>query len=212
MLAIISLTKWVTDNVTEPLFDVRYSEKGPNSMWSSQDGTGSPQHGVIDYNYTTNITFRGVSHVFHNYKFRSLGYFCYKNKTLPYQSLKEIAGCLPESYFVWGLSSLLVKIMLAVWLDANIYSALCRSGRKIRGPFRAADDLSEAMREVLGNEYCAYSDSQLARELKYQHGVHYYSDDVNSNGTSHIGLSSVKLRKVALDNSKLYGTRKRKHR
>ena len=72
-----------------------------------------------------------------------------------------MAECLHETYYVWGLSSLLLYIVLSlqmtwifgmyfVWLDTNIYSALCRSGRPMRGEFRTAADLSDAMGEVLG--------------------------------------------------------------
>lgn len=74
--------------------------------------------------------------------------------------LRSVAYCLPESYYVWGFSSLLLYIicslqivwtigMLVVWLDANINSQLCRNGRKTRSPLRAALDIAEAMREVL---------------------------------------------------------------
>ena len=113
-------------------------------------------------NYTTNFTLDGHFYLFHNYDFRT-GYdmsYCYNNKTITAEFLQNSAECLPESYFVWGFSSLLVYIVLClqmlwtlgmyiVWLDANIYSALCRSGRKIGGHFRAAADLSEAVYEVL---------------------------------------------------------------
>ena len=132
-------------------------------------------------------------------------------------NLDKITICVPETkYFVWGLSSLLVKIVLAmqvvwifgtyvVWLDANVASELCRSGRKVRGTFRATEDLSEAMKEVLGNETCAYSDAQLAKVLESEPGLRYFTEDASPCGTSHIGLTSAGARKLQLDPSKVYG-------
>lgn len=72
-----------------------------------------------------------------------------------------MAECLLGRYYVWALSSLLLYIVLSLqmtwifgmyffWLDTNIYSALCRSGRRRRGEFRTAADLSDAMGEMLG--------------------------------------------------------------
>lgn len=95
--------------------------------------------------------------------------------------------------------------MYIVWLDARIYSALCRSGRKIRGPFRAAADLSEAVREILGDQTCAYTDGELAQELDRQPGLRYYSNDAEAHGVSHIGLSSRRLGKVPYNSTQLYG-------
>ena len=167
-----------------------------------------------------------MGHVYrlHNFDFSPYDAFsanyCYNNKTIP--DLKSLAECLPEKYFVWGLSSLMLYInlglliiwisgMYLVWLDANIYSALCRSGRKVRGPFRATADLAEAMREVLGDECCAYTDSQLARELSVQPGVKYYSGDSQDGDVSHIGLSSRRLGSVPYNSTKLYGKREKEH-
>ncbi|KAL9102162.1 MAG: hypothetical protein Q9163_002662 [Psora crenata] len=143
--------------------------------------------------------------------------YCYNNHSMYGWTLKATAQCIQEPYFVWGLSSLLVKIVLAVqavwvfgtfivWLDANMFSDLCRNGRTVRGPFRATLDLSVAIREVLGDETCAYSDGQLEKELARQPGLRYYSDDVEESGTSHIGLSAIRIRGVQLETSKLYGT------
>lgn len=141
--------------------------------------------------------------------------YCYNNKTIP--SLHDLAECFPERYFVWGFSSMMVYINLSlfmawlfgmyiVWLDARIYSALCRSGRKVRGHYRAVADLSEAMKEILGNEICAYSDSELARELSRQPGMRYYASDPHDGGASHIGLSSISRRRVPYNSTKMYGS------
>lgn len=65
-------------------------------------------------------------------------------------------------------------------------------------------DLSEAMTEVLGNEICAYSDSELARELAKQPGMRYYASD-RMGGVSHIGLSSRSRSRVPHNSRNLYG-------
>lgn len=95
--------------------------------------------------------------------------------------------------------------MYIVWLDANINSTLCQHGRKVRGHFRAAADISEAAREVLGKQTCAYTDEELARELDKQPGVRYYTENVGSGDIAHVGLSSRRLGPVLVDGYKLYG-------
>ncbi|KAL9024274.1 MAG: hypothetical protein Q9180_007948, partial [Flavoplaca navasiana] len=103
--------------------------------------------------------------------------YCYDDLTLlPYQ-LKETPYCFNEDYFVWGFSSIVLYItlglqlvwtfgMYCLWLDANLASRLVKAGRTIRGPFRAATDLAEAMNETLGDEYCAYTDQEIEKELE----------------------------------------------
>lgn len=183
----------------------------------------SPQTLYPARDCNTTFTFRNQTHIlaYHGAANHSDFDFniatCYRDKPLDITDAKGSVKCLPEPYFVWGLSSLLLKIVLAlqivwifgtyvVWLDANAASDLCRHGRKVRGPFRAAEDLSEATREVLGSETCAYSDAQLADELQ-RYRLGYYSKDVDGKGTSHIGLTSVKNCNVKLDRTKLYGHR-----
>lgn len=156
----------------------------------------------------------GHMYRFRNYEPYYYPTYCYQNHTIP--SLMDLAECLPEKFFVWGFSSLMVYVnlgllilwvfgMYIVWLDANIYSALCRSGRKVNGPFRAVADLSEAMREVLGDETCAYSESELASELSVHAGLMYYASDKPEGDVSHIGLSSRKWGRVPYHSTKLYG-------
>ena len=95
--------------------------------------------------------------------------------------------------------------MLLIWLDANVYSELCRKNRKMRGSFRNALDLAEAVKELLGDELCAYSDNEIRRQLdKSRTGMQFYStDDI---GVSHIGLSSLKNGpRLRLVDKNLYG-------
>ena len=124
---------------------------------------------------------------------------------------------MPTSDYVFGFSSLVAKIVLSlqaiwilgtyiVWLDANICSKLCRHGRTIRGPFRAAQDLSEAIIEALGPNTCAYSDDQLDEALRHLPGVRYYAEDgENDSGPSQIGLTTSPDRPLKLSESRLYG-------
>ena len=96
--------------------------------------------------------------------------------------------------------------MFGVWIDANLNSQLCRKGRKVRGYFRAAADLSEAMRETLGDEFCAYRDADIARELRQErNGLRYYSTDVKDGEISHIGIRSIRRDELTLRDGVLYG-------
>ena len=96
--------------------------------------------------------------------------------------------------------------MLGIWLDANLNSQLCRKGRKVRGYFRAATDISEAMRETLGDEFCAYSDSEIAQELRKEgNGLCYYTTYAKEGDVSHIGISSANRDGINLRENVLYG-------
>lgn len=98
--------------------------------------------------------------------------------------------------------------MYAVWMDANINSELVRYGRKIRGPFRAAADLVEAMNETLGHEYCAYKDKEIAKALEDSGDrVRYYSSLTDDDETLHIGMTSDPSAYVYLSRKRLYGSR-----
>ena len=144
--------------------------------------------------------------------------YCYKNQSIGLPSFSEVAKCQPAQYFVWGLSSLMILVLLGlqvawtvgmygVWIDANLNSVLCRNGRRIRGPFRAVADLAEAIKEVVGDQICAYPESELAEALRRQPGLRFYSDAPAANGIAHIGLSSMRLRRVVVDDSVVYGTK-----
>ena len=97
--------------------------------------------------------------------------------------------------------------MIFIWIHANSSSELLFKNRKVRGNYRATADLAEALREVVGDEFCAYSDNEIARELKREgNGLRYYTVDNNDKGASHIGLGSHDALHFGLDNSRLYGT------
>lgn len=97
--------------------------------------------------------------------------------------------------------------MFIIWLDANVNSELCRKGRKTRGSFRNVLDLAEAVREVLGDELCAYSESEIMRQLgKSKAGLKFYSTSDTDSGISHIGISSLKDgQRLRLRDKSLYG-------
>ena len=164
---------------------------------------------VYDHIYAFNETVNG------SLAFNPSPSYCYLNQTL---SMSLPTQCIPESFFAWGFSSLLLYItislqlawmagMYIVWLEANVNSQLVRRGRRIRGPLRAASDLVEAMREVLGDEYCAYSNSELEKELAKDKGrVRYFATDATKDGVAHVGLSSRRGERVNLNLNQLYGS------
>ncbi|MCJ1266805.1 hypothetical protein MMC22_006690 [Lobaria immixta] len=214
-------------NLTYPMFMtmVEYESNFAHSQRSyggPLNGTNVTDYGSSDFGpqtqYTTNITLNGTFYKFNNYDpiFDWSRAYCYKNQSLP-DNLSSMAYCFPESYFVWGFSSLLLYIicslqiawtvgMLIVWLDANINSQLCRTGRTTRGSLRAALDIAEAIREVLGEESCAYQDAEIVCELeKLRVGVQYYATNADGDGVSHIGLSSTRSGPLSLRNDTIYG-------
>ena len=210
----------VTVNPPEhvPLSNISKLNRSDPSQWNKEELAGEP-----DYeNFITNVTIVGHVYKFINWSFQEgdafVSSWCYNNQTL--NDLQSMAECLPEQYYVWGLSSLLLYIVLClqitwifgmyfVWLDANIYSKICRSGRRMRGDFRAAADLSGAMEEVLGNETCAYSNKEMLSALNRESGVRYYATGGNDKDVAHIGISSIRLGRVPYNSTLLYGERRK---
>ena len=189
-------------------------------VWPTKGGDPNVHWGSGEQAYYMNFTFNGTTYNFTNSTFSlpSSYYpsYCYVNVSYSDADLKRIEKCIPSTYYVWGLSSLLVKINLGllavwtlgtfvVWADANYYSELCRNGRKLRGPYRAVDDLAEAMKEVLGDETCAYSNDDLSRALEKQPGLRYYTEHVKARDVVHIGISSIRRNAVKITGQKVYG-------
>lgn len=170
------------------------------------------------YDYVMNFTVNGKTHqVPSTFTSTCIPLYCYAGEILPY-GFEDSPICLAESYFAWGFSSLILYIILSlqlvwtfgmfmVWLDANLCSELCRKGRKMRGSFRNALDLAEAVKEVLGDELCAYSEKEIARQLgKSNIGLQFYSTSDTDDGISHIGISSLKSgQRFRLRDKSLYG-------
>ena len=61
------------------------------------------------------------------------------------------------------------------------------------------------MKEVLGSDTCAYSDSELAEELSMQPGIKYYASNPQDGSVSHIGLTSIEKIRVPYNSTKMYG-------
>ena len=184
-----------------------------SSVWRSPlNDTNSRYESVM--NFTVNgQTYQVPSNFFS----ASSEWYCYADEILPH-GFQDSPICLAESYFAWGFSSLILYILLSlqlvwtlgmflVWLDANVCSELCRKGRKMRGSFRNALDLAEAVREVLGDELCAYSEKEIERQLgKSRIGLQFYSTSDTDDGISHIGISSLKSgQRFHLHDKSLYG-------
>ncbi|KAL9598344.1 MAG: hypothetical protein Q9219_004572 [cf. Caloplaca sp. 3 TL-2023] len=111
-------------------------------------------------------------------------------------------------YIILGLQIIWTFGIFCVWLDANIASELVRNGRTIRGPFRGAADLVEAMNETLGHEYCAYSEKEIVKELeKSGDNLRYNSTLRDDNELLHVGLTTRWPARVLLSTKKLYGAR-----
>ena len=81
--------------------------------------------------------------------------------------------------------------------------------RRVRGNFRATADLAEAMEDVVGDEFCAYSEDEIAKELNRDiRGLRYYTSERSNRGISHIGIGGHSV--LGLDNSRVYGGRRRR--
>ena len=97
-----------TINPPEPVYQYNKSFRLPEEDF----GNGT----IIKRNYTTNVTIVGQVYVFKNSYFDAgeafVPFYCYNNQTLP--DLPSLAECLPETYCVWGLSSLLLYIILSL--------------------------------------------------------------------------------------------------
>ncbi|KAL8662872.1 MAG: hypothetical protein Q9168_008189 [Polycauliona sp. 1 TL-2023] len=167
-----------------------------------------------------NITINGRKHSFYNSsptQFFTAAY-CIGDSIYEPFDLTENPYCFNSKYFVWGFSSIVLYITLSLqlvwtlgmyclWLDANLFSKLVKAGRTIRGPFRAAADLVEAVNETLGDEYCAYTNKEIEKELmKSGRGLRYYStlsDDDDQ--LLHVGMTAQRGARVVLNRQKLYG-------
>lgn len=71
--------------------------------------------------------------------------YCYQKNALSLD-FEKTAECLASRYYVWGFSSVILYILLSlqfvwtlemfiIWLDANIYSQLCRKRRTMSNIF-----------------------------------------------------------------------------
>ena len=129
---------------------------------------------------------------------------------------------IDPNIYHWGFSAGWIIIVAAVnsawliglwiiWVDADHNSQLCRKGRRM-GVYRGMVDISEAIREDLGNNLCAYSEEELAAAVQRQGPVKYYASDVEDGQSAHIGLSSRQSGKVKLRWDQKYGSESRRRK
>ena len=125
-------------------------------------------------------------------------------------------NCVAEqNVYQWGFAGEWVLLVICIngfwvfglwilWLDTELKSQLTIAGRRM-GIYRAIADVSEAMREDLGSNLCAYSDRELARAVKKQGPVKYYVQEAKGDGLGRIGLSSRKSDKVSITWGSVFG-------
>ena len=133
-----------------------------------------------------------------------------------YMALSSNYECIIEQdVYHWGFSIEWLQIFVvvhsvwsiglcALWIDANRHSKLCKVRRHM-GMHRAIIDISEAIREDLGNDLCAYSEAELAAAVKKLDPIKYYVSTAEEGQIAHIGLSSRKSEKVKLEMDQEYG-------
>ncbi|KAL8772517.1 MAG: hypothetical protein Q9194_004580 [Teloschistes cf. exilis] len=211
-----------------PIWNATNSTTEPSTSYTEPFNGSDYAFSPVTYNhkYTTNITIDGHKHFFQNEYPSDYWYaaYCYHGQTIDDYQLQETPYCFAKPYYVWGFSSIVLYIVLGlqiiwtigmycVWLDANIASKLVRSGRTVRGPFRAAADLTEALNETLGHEYCAYTDYEIEKELeKSGKRLRYYGSHRDDDGPLHVGMTTEEETSVLLSSKRLYGTKERARR
>jgi hypothetical protein len=115
-------------------------------------------------------------------------------------------GFSSEWFFVVAVvNSCWLLGLCILWLDCDTNSELCKKGRRL-GLWRAIADISEAMREELGPNICAYSEKELAEALKNTPPIKYYVKHGTEQEPGHIGLSTQSSGKVELRWDHEYGT------
>jgi len=92
-------------------------------------------------------------------------------------------------------------------LDCDTNSEFCKKRRRL-GVWRAIADITEAMREELGPDICAYSDHELLKALQSRGPVKYYSTRGTENDPGHLGLSTRKSGKFVIQWGREYGREK----
>jgi hypothetical protein len=129
--------------------------------------------------------------------------------------------CIQTNNYGWGFSSTLAfyfyllfgiwcVVTYGVWVHMNCKSEMSLKGR-VMGKYRAVTDLSEAMRNGLGDRTCAYTGKELSQELDKIQGVKYVVTYETEERFPHIVLSSKSDGEgFKLEFGTLYGDRKDK--
>ncbi|KUJ19250.1 uncharacterized protein LY89DRAFT_780239 [Mollisia scopiformis] len=131
-------------------------------------------------------------------------------------SMPQNYRCIPlNGIYQWGFSSQWLMIAAIVnsvfilglwilWVDCDLRSELCKKGRRL-GLWRAVADISEAMREELGPNICAYDEWDLAEALRRKDPIKYYAEPGDGVEPGHIGLSSRRSGPLKLEWNHEYG-------
>ncbi|KAL8645328.1 MAG: hypothetical protein Q9226_007355 [Calogaya cf. arnoldii] len=213
-----TMATWANSVASRPFYDGNLTSSEYYRSFS-YSGKNKTRHAIPNRYY--NITINDIVYTFNNsnpYNYFEESY-CYDDLLLRPSEMKERhTVCINKEYFVWGFSSIILYVtlglqfawtlgMYCLWLDANLASKLVKAGRTIRGPFRAATDLAEAMKETLGDEYCAYTEEEIQKELERSGDLLRYSAAVceDDDQLLHVGLTTRPGAKVTLRKQKLYG-------
>ena len=140
----------------------------------------------------------------------------YVDTTMFYTVNASNYNCVAEqNLYQWGFSGEWVLIVICInsfwvfglwilWLDTELKSQLTIAGRRM-GTYRAIADISEAMREDLGDNLSGYSERELANAVKRKGPVKYYITEGKEDEYLKIRLSSRRSERVNVLWDKNYG-------
>ena len=96
--------------------------------------------------------------------------------------------------------------MWILWVDCDTNSEFCRKRRRL-GLWRAIADISEAMRDALGPNICAYTEHELADALSQHPPIMYHATRETKQRPGHIGLREGQGKRLRLEWNKEYGAK-----
>ncbi|KAI0127006.1 hypothetical protein BJ170DRAFT_596569 [Xylariales sp. AK1849] len=139
-------------------------------------------------------------------------------------------GCISDTGYSWGFATRILGVALILeapwilmtwimWTWATWRSQLVSRGRAGAGKVRNILDAAEAITEHVGDQHSAYTESELAKQLKTSPPYRYVVEI--RGGTEHIGIrptstsgtQGTELRKrIQVDGDTLYGLKDMKKR
>jgi hypothetical protein len=119
--------------------------------------------------------------------------FCYNGTIIP-------TLCVPETGYQWGFSAIWMYVvcsmtffwawgMFGLWVDADRFSTLYRSGRRMN-IWRAITDLGSALEQDVGPDLSTYSTAELEKEVDAAPPVMYTIKRRSEGGLDGLVLSS----------------------